>query len=143
MMALRRETMGADGAFERRRFELALIHKKGEKDVSDDEVVQSYKNEVDPSKRDDNFMLQFLEKAELAFSFGTALFVHGAVTKENMGTVPGQDETQERVGVREWEARLNAWARGEVEAFKANPNGGTNTCAAPNSFLSLLMPGFG
>ena len=116
--------MGADGAFERRRLELAIIQKKDPKDISDDAVVQSYKDEADPAEGKDNFMLQYLERAQLAFRFGTVMFVHGAVTKDNLGAVPGEEE---RADAKEWERRLNAWARKEVEAFKAKPYAGTNT----------------
>ena len=43
-------TMGANGAFERRRHELSILRRCEKTDVTDDNVVASYRDEVDPLK---------------------------------------------------------------------------------------------
>jgi hypothetical protein len=115
--------MGADGAFERRKKELAIIRKVDEKDIKDEDVVASYRDEVDPREGKENFMLKYLERAQLSYTFGQVIFVHGAVTKGNMGDVPG--EAERKPDVKSWETALNAWAKAQVEAFKADPFTGT------------------
>ena len=119
-----KHTMGADGAFERRREELSIIRKCGKEAVSDEDVVESYRNEVDPAKEGDNFMLKYLQQGKLAYVFGDHLFVHGAVSGTNVGTVPGSTERIERVD--EWVEALNAWCREEVAAFESDPYSGKN-----------------
>jgi len=119
-----KHTMGADGAFEMRRVELSIIRNCGKEDVSDEDVVESYRNEVDPAKEGDNFMLNYLQQGKLAYVFGEHLFVHGAVSETNVGTVPGSTKRIERV--EEWVDALNAWCRGEVAAFESDPYSGKN-----------------
>jgi hypothetical protein len=84
-----KHTMGADGAFEMRREELSMMRECGTEAVSDEDVVESYRDEVDPAKEGDNFMLKYLQQGKLAYVFGEHLFVHGAVNGANLGTVPG------------------------------------------------------
>jgi len=119
-----KHTMGADGAFEMRRVELSIIRNCGKEDVSDEDVVESYRNEVDPAKEGGNFMLNYLQQGKLAYVFGEHLFVHGAVSETNVGTVPGSTKRIERV--EEWVDALNAWCRGEVAAFESDPYSGKN-----------------
>jgi hypothetical protein len=72
-----------------------------------------------PRRRDgNNYMLQFLKNAKLAFVFGPNLFVHGALSADNLGTVP--DATVKGT-VLEWVDALNAWAQAEVKAFEEDP----------------------
>jgi hypothetical protein len=184
--------MGAFGAFERRRHELSILRECGKADISDEDVVQSYRDEVDPRKvpglqweevgsekptsakakevvgkgsaklaarlekgllelsaeeyenlglawdlsynsyihagnkffrprRKDgnNYMLQYLKNAKLAYVFGPNLFVHGALTEDNQGTVPGEKEPRRKVV--EWVHALNAWGQAQVEAFEKDP----------------------
>ncbi len=184
------KNMGALGAFERRRHELSILRECGRADICDEDVVQSYRDQVDPRKvpglqweevgsekpttgkmvvgqgsaelaarlekgrlelsaeeyetlglsgdlsynsyihagdkyfkprRKDgnNYMLQYLKNAKLAFVFGPNLFVHGALTEDNQGTVPGAREPMRKVV--EWVHALNAWAQGQVEAFEKDP----------------------
>ena len=117
-----KHTMGADGAFERRRHELSIIQKCVKEQVSDDMVVQSYRNEVDPGNESENFMLKFLEAGKLAYIFGANLFLHGAVNTTNMGKVPGKEEAC--ASVREWVEQLNQFAANEVLEFKKDPFSG-------------------
>jgi hypothetical protein len=110
-----KETMGAEGAFERRKKELAIIREKKEDEIEDDEVVQSYRDECDPSEGKDNFMLQYLQKAKVAFIFGSTIFVHGGLNPKNIGRVPGQKNPHE--SARVWIKELNEWARNELNNF--------------------------
>ena len=184
------KNMGAGGAFERRRHELSILRVCETTDISDDDVVASYRDEIDPRKHPglkwevvgreepnsrklienrilsaklqegqlvfsadeydalglpsdlsyisynryiqagdtffkpakqhgNNFMLQFLKEAKLAYVFGANLFVHGAINAENQGTVPGAEEVLNEV--HEWVDALNAWAQEQVHDFEANP----------------------
>jgi hypothetical protein len=121
------KTMGAEGAFERRRIELSEIRQCEKEEVTDDEVVDSYRNEVDPDRceHDDNFMLQYLKEGKLAYVFGSNLFVHGAIDAETKGTVPGVDSPY--VHVHQWVKALNEWKQGQLDDFEADPKSGTNT----------------
>ena len=99
--------------------------------VSEEDVVESYRNEVDPkseadkSPTHDNFMLNYLQQGKLAYVFGSTLFVHGGISESNIGTVPGK---RERVkDVREWVRELNSWAAQELTTnFAADPYSGSN-----------------
>jgi len=129
-------TMGSAGAFERRQEELSLIRNRH---VSEDEVVQSYADEADP-KAEENFMLTYLRLAQLAYIFGTTLFVHGAVTQHNMGSVPGRAGTIDNV--QDWVQELNRWARQEVSAFMLDPyNGGNSKARAGHGLMDYGVPG--
>ena len=184
------KNMGAEGAFERRRHELSILRECEKTDISDGDVVASYRDEVDPRKHPgltweavgsekpksgkavvnaalaerllqgqlefstdeydalglpsdlsyvsysryilagsmyfkpsrkhgNNFMLQFLKEAKLAYVFGSNLFVHGAINAENQGTVPGANERLPTV--HEWVGALNAWAQEQVLEFEKDP----------------------
>eukprot|EP00961_Rhodomonas_salina_P113383 1525279-Rhodomonas_salina.1 len=113
--------MGADGAFERRKVELEFVKQR---EVSEEEVVESFREEVDP-EGSERVVLRYLEQGQLGYIYGKSLFVHGGVTETNMGTIPGREGRVENVG--EWIESLNAWAAREVEAFKRNPKAGKNS----------------
>jgi hypothetical protein len=98
--------------------------------VSEEDVVESYRNEVDPkseadkSPTHDNFMLNYLQQGKLAYVFGSTLFVHGGVSESNVGTVPGK---RERVkDVHEWVRELNSWAAQELTNRVPGGNGGAS-----------------
>ena len=78
-----------------------------------------------PDQVKDNFMLQYLRKAKLAFIFGETLFLHGAVDPETIGRVPGTVRFYEKV--REWVQALNEWAAGQILEFEQDPYSGANT----------------
>jgi len=124
-----KETMGADGAFGRRREELAMLRQTAVDAVSEEDVVESYRNEVDPqsagnSTSGDNFVLNYLQQGKLAYVFGSTLFVHGAISESNMGTVPGKREPVQQV--HDWVRELNSWAAQELVNFAADPYSGNN-----------------
>jgi len=98
-------TMGARDAFEHRRAELGA--------VSDDAVVDSYVDDVRP----DGPMTRYLAATSLGFREGDALFLHGGVTAENLGVVPGH--VGRAPDVDAWIARLNAFLAASVDDFVA------------------------
>jgi hypothetical protein len=116
---LLKETMGAEGAFERRKKELAIIREKTEDEITDDEVVQSYRDECDPADGKENFMLQYLQQANVAWMYGSTLFVHGGINPKNIGRVPGKIHMIDNARV--WVNELNLWAKNELNNFMKNP----------------------
>ena len=117
--------MGADGAFDRRRQELAILRGCEKGQVSDADLVQSYRDECDPAKPEGNFMLQYLQRAQLGYVFGQTLFVHGGLSASTVGAVPSVPAVERRV--IPWVQKLNAWARKEVAAFVSDPYAGKNS----------------
>lgn len=101
-------TMGAKRAFEMRRAEL----EHGGARVTDEEVVESFARDLAP----DGELTEYLAVCQLAYRDEQTLFVHGAVTEENLGTVPGHER---RIpGVDEWIAALNDFYREQVAAYR-------------------------
>lgn len=103
-------TMGAEGAFERRQFELKTLGRPH----TDEDVVSSFRNSVDPSHRD-NFMLRYMQNAQLAYVFGKTIFVHGGVTRTNMGRLPNSETPAKNV--HEWVKQLNTWVTAELKEY--------------------------
>ncbi len=100
-------TMGAGAAFEHRRTELRAEGLGS----SDDDVVDSFCEDVAPG----GLLRRYLHACTLAHRAGETLFVHGGVTDENLGRVPGEDGT---CTVAEWPAALDAWYRGQLRAVE-------------------------
>ncbi len=102
-------TMGARDAFGHRRAELVAEGR----DADDEAVARSYLEDLAP----DGDLTRYLSACQLAHRDGDALFVHGAVTDENLGVVPGRDDRAPTVSAwvdalnRFYEADLAAWRR--------------------------------
>ena len=73
--------MGAPIAFEARRREIAIIHRQSEKDVSDQQVVQSFLDLIGP----DGDLLFYLKHSKVGLIVNDVLFVHGAINNLNYG----------------------------------------------------------
>ena len=99
------QTMGARHAFEHRRAELGP--------VGDDDVVDSFLEELAP----DGLLTRYLSLAALAHREGETLFVHGGVTGENFGLVPGRAERATTVDG--WVLGLNAFYAERMDDFVA------------------------
>lgn len=112
-----KETMGSEGAFERRSTELAIVQGVAAEAISDEHVVASYLDQVTPG-HPDSFVLRFLSQGKLLHRFGACLFVHGAVSDDNYGTVPGKAHRDPNLD--KWIEDLNAWARGQVEEYASS-----------------------
>jgi hypothetical protein len=102
-------TMGARDAFAHRRTELATEGRPS----SDEDVVDSWLEDVAPGGE----QTRYLESAVLAHREGETLFVHGGVTAENLGVVPGRTARIE--GVDAWMRALNDFYAESVSAFVA------------------------
>lgn len=81
LRAILTQTMGARAAFDHRRAELALEGRPS----SDDDVVRSYLDDLEP----DGPLRSYLREAVLAHREEETLFLHGGITQENLGIVPG------------------------------------------------------
>lgn len=111
------KTMGAPNAFEHRRRELE-VRRWGA--VSDQEVFESFLADFEPKA---GIMTRYLRAAQLAFidPVSKALFVHGGLTPEGFGSIPGKAGKIENLKL--WIGALNLWARGQIEQGITQRNG--------------------
>jgi hypothetical protein len=125
-------TMGASKAFACRRAELELEGR----DACDEGVVESYLEDMGP----DGSMRHYLAACQLAYRAGPTLFVHGGVTAQSLGRVPGTERAID--GVDAWVERLNAWYDGQIDAFLRNVISPSGTPAwAPLVAYQAPLPG--
>lgn len=104
-----KDTMGADGEFERRRAELA--HMRGLVEVSDEDTAESFVQSVQPG----GFMREYIELGELAKVIGNTLYVHGGVQgsfREGATVALGFVPSRERRGQSDRFDDLGAWVAG-------------------------------
>lgn len=99
-------TMGARGAFEFRRAELA----RSGASVSDEDVVDSFLEDLGPG----GALREYLCACQLAHRGGNTLFLHGGLHEDSLGVVPSRERTED---VDAWSAGLNQWYREQLEAF--------------------------
>jgi hypothetical protein len=99
-------TMGARGAFEFRRAELA---RTGEP-VGEDAVVDSFLDDLGPGGE----LRDYLSACQLVHREGNTLFVHGGVHEDSLGVVPARGRVE---GVDAWSEALNGWYREQLAAF--------------------------
>jgi hypothetical protein len=101
-------TMGAPDAFEHRARELASegrVH-------DDDAVVESFLLDLAPG----GALSRYLAACRLAHREGETLYLHGAITDESHGVVPG---VERRIhSVDDWVEALNAFHAREIEVFE-------------------------
>ena len=102
-------TMGARDAFAMRAAELAAT---GE-DAGDEGVVESYAADVGR----DGPLTRYLAECQLAYRDGETLFVHGAVTDESLGVVPGRGGAID--GVDAWVDALNGWYGAQMDGYRS------------------------
>ena len=107
------KTMGSPRAFELRRQELAA---EGRSDVSDHAVAQDLIDDVAPGGP----MLELLHRMDLSLRMGGTLFVHGGLTSQNRGFVPGH--VRRYSNLDEWSHRLNAWYYRQLSVFDGAVN---------------------
>lgn len=100
------QTMGAGHAYAQRGAELGPAG----------DVAQSFLDDV----AEQGWLWRYLQAAQLGFRAGETLFVHGAVTPENFGVVPGSERAS---NVDDWVAGLNQFYRGQLDAYQGNPQG--------------------
>ncbi len=104
-------TMGAKQAFRHRAAELAA--RELVTDVTDDAVAQSYLDDLGEG----GAMRGFLAHAQLAHREGITLYLHGGVTAQNLGVVPGCARCS---SPDQWAAGLNGFYRQQLQAFLAD-----------------------
>jgi hypothetical protein len=102
-------TMGARQAFASRQQELA---REGV-DAGDEAVVRSFLDDLEA----EGDLRAYLASCRLAFRDGPNLFVHGAVTAQNLGHVPDGQPPTDPADVDAWVARLNAWYAAQIDHF--------------------------
>lgn len=108
------ETMNAGAAFDHRATELA---DRGQ--ACDDEAVA---DSMVADVQGNGLLLRYLQQCQLAYLHADTLFVHGAVTPENFGEVPGH--LLPAASVVAWIARLNGFlAAGVAAAAEDDPAG--------------------
>lgn len=101
-------TMGAREAFEHRRAEL----ERAGLPAGDDDVPASFLADLAPGGP----LTRYLAECQLAWRSGPTLFVHGGVTADSLGAVPG---IAARVtDLDEWIGLLNAFCACQVAAFQ-------------------------
>lgn len=109
LRAIFSKTMGARDAFEHRLTELTTDGQP----ASDDAVVDSWLEDVAP----DGVQTRYLAAAQLAHREDETLFLHGGVTAENLGVVPGI--APRLAGVDTWVRALNDFYAASLNAFVA------------------------
>lgn len=110
-------TMGCQTTFESRRTELGIMQEKDRDDITDQEVIASFVESVNPQGTDP-WMLDYIKCGQFAALLGDTLFVHGGVSAEIIGTVPGLEMVH--TDLREWCVDLHRWQQEQVAAFEAN-----------------------
>jgi hypothetical protein len=98
--------MGAREAFEHRAAELRADGAA----AGDEDVVRSFAADVAPGGP----LAEFLRHAQLAHVAGGTLFVHGGVTADSLGTIPGRERVED---VHGWIAGLNEFYADQLAAF--------------------------
>lgn len=112
------ETMGCGSmygkpdTFEYRRMELAELTNTPRASISDHEVTQSFIDSVSPN----GWMTRYLQSAQLGKIIGETLFIHGAVTPDNIGYVPGRAKTITRAD--DWIEALNTWYLEQIKEWQ-------------------------
>ncbi|WP_164019574.1 metallophosphoesterase [Pyxidicoccus trucidator] len=99
-------TMGARGAFDFRKAELA----RSGAPVSDEDVVDSYLEDLGPG----GALRDYLSACQLTFRVGPTLFLHGGLHEDSLGAVPSRERVE---GVDAWSEALNQWYRDQLAAF--------------------------
>jgi hypothetical protein len=102
-------TMGAKDAFAHRAAELTTEGRRAD----DDSVVESYLDDLAPG----GALRRYLGECRLGFRAGATLFLHGGITTENFGVVPGHGERLPDVD--SWLDALGDFYARELAAFVA------------------------
>ena len=125
-------TMGAALAFDSRQRELRDLCLPDDPDA----VVDSFLADLAP----DGDLAAYLAACQLAFRSGPNLFVHGSVTPQNLGRVPGSPALHDPVDA--WIDALNRWYRQQVGAYVAGEYGSSGDPAwAPLVAYQAPLPG--
>jgi hypothetical protein len=124
-------TMGARRAFDMRLAELS--HEAGA--VTAEDVAESFLADVSPGGP----LTEYLAACQLAYRHEGTLFVHGAVTGESLGAVPGHARKIDDID--EWIAALNGFYREQVTAYRERRMVGGEPAWAPLVAYQAPVPG--
>ncbi|KNC56045.1 uncharacterized protein AMSG_02057 [Thecamonas trahens ATCC 50062] len=151
-------TMGSEGAFDRRREELAILAGAASTEsITDAQVYASYVGAAAKG----GVLHKYLLQGQIAALVDGTLFVHGAVNDANIGYVPPLDGAQvlpspapgidtlatappPELGVAEWVAALNAWYNEQMAQWDASPqweDPPACTRRGGNSLMDYGVPG--
>ena len=119
------KTMGASQAFELRRQELSQESGNSSVLVSNEEVAESYLRDIGPGGTFSDLLLRM----KLVHRIGNTIFLHGGITLESFGQVPGDPIKYVHLG--QWIARLNDWYRNEVQEWQRDPGAGKSLMNYP------------
>ena len=146
-----KETMGAEGEFERQWAEQALLRKVKQETISEYDVARQIIMSVMPG----GAMRELLELGQLAFVHADILFVHGGLIggpwegggdgAHCFGYVPGRAERV--ANAREWVQMLNEWKQTMLASWMRQPfwgdpaPGGTAPTRAADAIIDYVAPG--
>ncbi len=137
-------TLGCPNTFELRRQELRQMVFDSSETISDEQVVQSFVDEIRP----EGVYGQYLIHSQLGLCLGNTLFVHGKLHESSAGFVPddstpyalhgppiGREMLNEGASVHAWINELNAFAQRQVAAAFACPEFSTDRTRAGSALL--------
>jgi hypothetical protein len=108
---------GKPNTFEYRRLELAEMSGLKAEQISDRQVTRSFIESVDTG----GIISEYLKNSSLGVVIGETLFLHGAVTPQNMGFIPGMSDTSPRVpDARNWIDGLNQWYKQQISDWDSH-----------------------
>lgn len=114
-----RDTLGSPDAFEYRRQELKELKAESDQEISDADVVQSYREFAKPS----GLLGQYIQHGQLAKRIGNILFIHGALPLNENSTgafdfpIPWQvNSTIDNLD--DWIEELNKFTAQEYSSWK-------------------------
>jgi len=105
-------TMGSAKTFEYRRQELALLANTELTKISEEDVLTSFIDELKPA----GIIYKFISLGQLHVIIGDKLFIHGAITPNNFGVIPGKGKCY--TDLRVWLQALEEWFAFELQAWK-------------------------
>lgn len=108
------ETMGSATTFQLRREELETLGKE----TNDEAVLNSFIEGISVGG-EDPYMLKYLRAGCLMAKVGKNLIVHGGLSDNNIGTVPGDDKIRESVD--DWMKDLNQFVQNELDDYESQP----------------------
>lgn len=103
---------GSVDTFQLLREEVAALEGVPVGDMSDFHVLKALKSELGSG----GAYYEYLSRGVLMHRIGDTLFLHGAVTDRNVGTVPGQNGPVENLD--EWIFVLNQWYHNQIVRWK-------------------------
>lgn len=120
--------------FELLRREIAEIEAVTSSEISDRHVWRVLRAEV----QKDGAYWEYLSHGVLMHRIGDSLFLHGAVTPQNLGRVPGLTNPLQELD--SWIHSMNAWYRVQLNLWKTGATTlVSSTCAPGNSALMHYM----